>query len=171
MVNIQRPTKIMGKPILNTDVPTDEQVLTFDSGDDNWQAEDGGGGAANTFVIGCNIFDIIADSTAEFSAPFSAQLLAIAEDQRQTVMPVACTAKNIVIEIDANTNADATVFTLRVNGADTALTVSVAAGTSGTFVFDADVSIAEEDLVSCEGDNSLNTGTIRWASWSVECQI
>jgi len=49
MVQIQKPTKIMNKDILDTDVPTDTQVLTFVSANDDWEAVDsGGGGEANT---------------------------------------------------------------------------------------------------------------------------
>ena len=49
MVLLQRPNKIMNKNILNTDVPTDGQVVTFVDADNNWQAVDSaGGGIAST---------------------------------------------------------------------------------------------------------------------------
>jgi len=49
MVLIQKPDKIMGKDIDETDTPTDTQVLTFASAKDQWDAQDaGGGGEANT---------------------------------------------------------------------------------------------------------------------------
>jgi len=41
------PDKIMGKNVDNTDIPTDTQVLTFDSGKDEWDAEDAGGGGSD----------------------------------------------------------------------------------------------------------------------------
>ncbi len=49
MVQIQKPTKIMNKDILDTDVPTNNQVLTFVSANDDWEAlSNPGAGEANT---------------------------------------------------------------------------------------------------------------------------
>jgi len=45
------PDKIMGKSVDNLDVPTDTQVLTFDSGKDQWDAEAGGGGGGSDFTV------------------------------------------------------------------------------------------------------------------------
>jgi len=47
---LMHPDKIMGKQVDNTDVPTDTQVLTFDSGKDQWDAEAGGGGGSDFTV-------------------------------------------------------------------------------------------------------------------------
>ena len=169
MVNIQRPTKIMGKPILNTDIPTDEQVLTFDSGDDNWQAEDGGGAALGKFIMGSIPFDIPVDGVKEYSGPFATSTLA-AESQRQLISPLAFTAKTLSLDISSNTNTDDTIFTIRKEGAGTALTITVAATLTGKFTFSTDVSFDKGDLMSLELDNTLNTESMRFDNWSVECE-
>jgi len=44
---LMQPPKIMGKNVDNTDTPTNTQVLTFDSGKDEWDAEDAGGGGSD----------------------------------------------------------------------------------------------------------------------------
>ena len=48
MPQVQRPNKIMNKDILNTDVPTDGQVVTFVNADNNWQAVDSAGGGISS---------------------------------------------------------------------------------------------------------------------------
>lgn len=47
---LMHPDKIMGKAVDNLDVPTNTQVLTFDSGKNQWDAEAGGGGGSDFTV-------------------------------------------------------------------------------------------------------------------------
>lgn len=69
------------------------------------------------------------------------------ETTAQTKFP-QCTIKEIRFQVTLNEqNADSTV-TLRLNGADTAITGTVAATTTGWFAFTGSVAVAENDLVS-----------------------
>lgn len=51
MVVVQRPNKIMGKPILGTDVPEDNEVVTYDDATGFWNAEAGGGSGTPFSVV------------------------------------------------------------------------------------------------------------------------
>lgn len=69
-----------------------------------------------------------------------------AEAVQQTASP-PCTMQEMKVQVQTNTlNADAT-FTFRLNGADTALTLTVPAGATGIFTVQASVPIADNDLV------------------------
>jgi len=48
MVIIQRPNKIMGKAIDQTDIPVDNDALTFVAASDKWEAVAGGGGGGQS---------------------------------------------------------------------------------------------------------------------------
>ena len=161
----------MGKVIDNQDVPTDTQALTFDSSSDEWKAEDGGGGGANNFIIGLNSFDIVADNTIEFIAVQGFTTFATAENQRTWFVPMAFTVKNMVIQVNSNINTDVTIFTFRVEAADTALTISVPALTSGLFTVTEDVAVAKDDRIALEVDNTPNNESLRFASHSYQCEV
>ncbi len=160
----------MGKVIDNQDVPTDTQALTFDSASGEWKAEDGGGGSAE-FVIGQHMFDLLLDSTIEHGSFFSQVAFTASENQREWIAPMAFTLKNFVVDVDSNTNADVTVFTVRLNLASTALTLTYEAGISGKMTVTTDVSIAKDDTLSMRGDNSLNTESIRVMTYSCRCTV
>ncbi len=89
---------------------------------------------------------------------------------RETLVDAAYTGVTIRGNISANTNDAATTLTLRVNQADTALSASIAANTTGEFSDTATVSIVSGDDVSIElglldlgHDDSL---TLDW--WTFE---
>lgn len=73
----------------------------------------------------------------------------------QTPSP-PCTFQEMKVRIRGNTMIDNTVFTLRVNGVNTALTLTVPAGANGTFTVQASVSVADNDLVCLQIDASAS---------------
>ena len=70
------------------------------------------------------------------------------ESQMQLKIPKAGTLKNPVVRITSNTRTTASTFTLRKNGVDTAMVVTIPIATSGTFKDTTNfISIAADDLV------------------------
>jgi len=63
---LMHPDKIMGKAVDNTDVPTNTQVLTFDSGKDQWDAEAGGGGGGSDFTVRIPLVMEVPEGTVGF---------------------------------------------------------------------------------------------------------
>lgn len=168
MVVVQRPGKIMGKPIDGSDTPTDTQVVTYDDASGLWIADTGGG--VSKFIIGSAIEDTAADSNTEYCAPFGQLGFSTSESQRGFIAPFAFTLKSLKMDLLANTNTANTIVTIRVDAVDTALTITVPASTGGEHTVDADVAVAEDAQISFEVDNTLNTGTFSIDSWSCECQ-
>lgn len=91
------------------------------------------------------------------------------EAQMQTKIPKAGTLKNGVIRITSNTRNGTTVYTLRKNSADTALTTTVPATTSGTFKDTTHfISIAANDLVAWKSVLGGSTGSVTPQSTHIE---
>lgn len=85
------------------------------------------------------------------------------EDNAEIISPFAFTASELHYFISANTNAvSAATVTLRKNGADSALVVSVAALATGlkAETSPTSVSVAADDTLSCESDNPDPAGSI-----------
>lgn len=131
----------------------------------------GGGSGTSTFVIGSTRYETVADSTIEYTGPFTSLALTATGSQRRWTAPFAFTAKKLMLSIPTNTNLDVTVCVIRVNTTDSALTISVPASTSGKFSVSADVAIAEEDDIILKFDNSLNTGSFIYSDFGVECEV
>jgi hypothetical protein len=71
------------------------------------------------------------------------------ETNVQNVCPSACTAKNGRIRILTNGSTSNVAYTLRVNGADTALVITITASTTGIFSDATNtVSVAASDLIN-----------------------
>lgn len=87
---------------------------------------------------------------------------AVTESNNQT----ACspyTMREMKINVIANTLDGNAVFTFRLNGGDTSLTVTVGAGVTGIAKFSQNVAIADDDLVCLEVDTSAaSSGAINW---------
>jgi len=79
----------------------------------------------------------------------------------QTKALAAFTASNLSIYLDSNGNNGTSSWTLRSNGADTALTVSIGAGVSGRLSDTTNnVSVALNDLINYEFTTGGSSGTI-----------
>lgn len=70
------------------------------------------------------------------------------ESLGQYVAPKAGTISRIKGKIFANILDDTTTITLRINGVDTALTVTIPAGSTADFTIPGSVAVAEDDLIS-----------------------
>jgi hypothetical protein len=54
--------------------------------------------------------------------------------QARTVVPIACIGKNLTVNIGAQPASGSAVFTIRIDGVDTAYTLTIAAGSvTGTY--------------------------------------
>ena len=170
MVVVQRPNKIMGKPILGTDVPADNEVVTFDSATGFWNAEAGGGSSTpSKFIIGNLGNDPITDNVVAYAGVFDFEDVAWTtfESSKRFVIPFNCTIKNIHMYLDTHTGqTNAVQYMVRKNGLDTALSVTPTLNTTGDFSNAADVDFDEGDLLTIKADNTGNTGTLIPRSWS-----
>jgi len=80
----------------------------------------------------------------------------------------ACTLKKLYVNVVANSGNGNAIFTVRKNGADTALTLTVGAEQTGVFSVTADVSVSNGDLLALELDQSgVSSGTISAFTHSV----
>ena len=89
-----------------------------------------------------------ADVGGETDFPHRAGMATSAyESMAQTKFP-KCTIKEIRFHVVLNEQTDVSTITLRKNGVDTAITVSVPATTTGWFSATGSVDVAENDLIS-----------------------
>lgn len=83
---------------------------------------------------------------------------------RNTIMPVAGSIKNWAINVGNQPATGSLVFTLRVNAATTAMTITIAAGSLSNKYYNTttSISVAQGDLVSFQAQNNASTasGTI-----------
>jgi hypothetical protein len=112
--------------------------------------------------LACDGSNLTSASTTSYF-PLSGQTTGVTsvEANAQHKIKKAGTFKNLCISITSNARTTDTVFTLRLNGADTALTVTVAGGAAG-FTEDTSntVSVAVDDLLDFKTVTSTGTGTL-----------
>ena len=92
------------------------------------------------------------------------------ERNRQTVIPRACRVQNLTIVTGTSQPGTGTmVFTIRKNGVDTALTVTVGANAAaGTFSDNTNsVAFAAGDLISLKSVNNAGTNAAELTAWSI----
>ena len=96
------------------------------------------------------------------------------EANMQAILPVACTVKNLFFRTTTTQPADGSfVITVRKNGADTALTLTVAANAAAATFSDLvnTVSFAAGDLINLSlVNNSPATNSATYTHWAVLCQ-
>ncbi len=103
----------------------------------------------------------IAGTTTEYAAPFLIDTDAT-EALRQVVMPRAATLRNLRVLVAGTQPSDGTlVLTVRKNGVDTALTVTVpAGGTAGQYADTVNAAtFAQGDVVSISVTNNASSGS------------
>lgn len=122
----------------------------------------GGGGGAEQGLLGFTSAGTIGASTTRYVAPNAYANIANTSEALVAIRwRVAGTIKNLNVAAAANSRSDATVITLRVNGADTALTVSITAGQTTNFADTThEVAIADGDTVCFSIVCGGGTGTI-----------
>ena len=89
-------------------------------------------------------------------------LAAVANEfARNTIIPVAGTLKNWAINVGNQPSTGNLVFTLRVNSVNTAMTITIAAGSLSNKYYNTttSVSVAQGDLVSFQAQNNASTST------------
>lgn len=91
------------------------------------------------------------------------------ESAAQFVTPRAGLARKLNVRIRLNTLDNNAVFTLRVNGVSTSITVTVSAGQTGVFVDSTNsVSVSAEDLIVLSADTTAaSSGSITIGSYSM----
>lgn len=176
-------------PIANSLTGTFEDTTNTDTvaaGDKlNYRSSTGGATGTMTYTIMSCIFDattnyvtkLVCDGTNMTTAgltvyfPVSGQTagLTSTEANVQHRIKKAGTLKNLCISSTSNTRTTDTVFTMRVNGVDTALTCPVV---GSTFGFDEDtthtVSVAVDDLIDFRVTSGSGTGTLGLTNLMVE---
>jgi len=93
------------------------------------------------------------------------------ENNRQTLITRNCLVSNFVVVTSSNQPASGSlVFTIRKNGADTALVITLSAVTvAGTYSNTSDVvSFSAGDLISLKGVNNATTNSAGLIAWSIK---
>lgn len=115
----------------------------------------------------------IAASTTGFAPIVSTSSFVAAtnENERQFVIPYAGTIKNLYVVTSNGQSATGTyVFTIRKNGTNTAMVVTITAGAgSGTFTdLSNTFTVAAGDLISMQAVNNATAPSAKLISWSVQ---
>ena len=125
----------------------------------------GGSSEKVQYQLGTEINDQTVDNTIEYCCPFGQSLAS--EIVRRYGMPESGTFKSMLVWVEMSVGeTNGVVYTLRVNGVDTALTVTQTVNTTGFYEVVADVTVSKNDLISFEVDNSGNFGGTRTGSVS-----
>ena len=121
----------------------------------------GGGSSASKFQMNNTLQNDFSNGVYYVNIGGSG-LESTAESQRQMTMMIAGTLKKLLIDVQGhNTGTNPVAVTVRINGVDTLLLLSVPVDTTGIFSADVDIAVAEDDLVSVEVDNTGNSGLFR----------
>ena len=151
---------------------------TIASGDEvNYQMVAGTGGAI-AFVHAGTVFDattnrsmIYVASTLESRSAAATRHASIGggdetssgEDNAETTMLVAGTARNMSVRVLTNPRSGTSTFLLRKNNADTALTLSIGAGATGYFEDASNtVAVAADDEICFGNTVGTGSGSMQW---------
>lgn len=176
-------------PIANSLTGTFEDITNTDTvtAGDKWNYQSTTGGATGTMnytVMSC-IFDAtsnyvtklvcdgqnLSTASTSFYFPLSGQMTGVTsvEANAQQRVKKAGTLKNLCVSNSANARITDTVFTMRLNGADTALTATIAAG---AIVFAEDttnsVSVAVDDLIDFKAVTGTGSGSFTLDNLMIE---
>lgn len=110
-------------------------------------------------------------STTAFAPIGSTSNFNATENNRQGIIPRPALVSNLVIvTATAQSGTGSIVFTVRKNGVDTALTITIAAGTAaGTFTDSTNsVLFAANDLISLKAVNNATANSTQLIAWSIK---
>lgn len=119
-------------------------------------------------VTNFQTFAYMGSSNAASSAVF-----AVAETERQAIIPIAGTLKNFVVRTaDAQPGDGSVILTVRINGVDTGITITIAAGAAaGTFSDTTNTAaVVVGDLVSFSGVNASASNSALFWQWAIAIQ-
>jgi collagen type VII alpha len=140
--------------------PSSGQVLTATSSTAaTWQTPSGGG-AASIFSMSYNSSTVSSSATNYFSLNGGTATGNATEANRQCIVPRSGTVSALYIKTGTTHSASGSiVFTVRLNGADTALTLTIAASTAaGTFSDTTNsFSVSAGDLLTLKAANGSGT--------------
>jgi len=134
----------------------------------------GGGGGGGTTVVNAAFFLGFLNASKSGASVSYFPLGYITESGNEAVVaaPIGtCKFLKVYVQVRQNTLLDGPcVITLRVDGADTLLTVTIPAGETGLFTATADVEVSENSLVCYKNDTSGSMGGIigYTISWKVQ---
>ena len=118
--------------------------------------------AQNLLPLAWQGSDQCIDNTIEWVCPFSSGAFTNAEVLRRYPMHADGTLKSMYVYVELSSGeTNGIPYTVRVNGADTALTVTQTLNTTGIFEVIADVAVLKEDFISFQCDNTGNFGGTR----------
>jgi hypothetical protein len=127
-----------------------------------------------SIIAGLSSPSIMSTASSTYYAPFNsmghADGVITTESQAQVKNRGAATAKNLTVFVQGNGRGTATLVTLRVNGADTAMSISIPGGGTSVFVEGTphNISIADGDLVDVAVALGTGGGGIIISSIAVE---
>lgn len=91
------------------------------------------------------------------------------EDGLRNVVPFAGTIKNLHVQVNTNTLDVPVAFTIRLNGAATALTTSITAAATGTFSDTTNsFKVVAGDVINTQHVTAAGTGSASQVFWAVE---
>lgn len=126
-----------------------------------------GGVSSNQYVLGWQASDQCIDNTIEYCAPFSTTFTT-AEILRQFAIPENGTLKSFLVYVELSSGeTNGIPYTVRIDGVDTALTVTQTLNTTGIYEVVADVPVTKNEKMSFQCDNTGNFGGTRTGSIAV----
>jgi len=120
----------------------------------------GGGGSAKQVYVAGNFSH--SSGSNRFMA-LSNDLTAATEGPTQMRMPLAGKINYLNIHLDVNTDPTNRTYLIRLNGADSALTVEVTGSTAGDYNETTEVTFAVGDLITIQvpGTTNVHQGTVQ----------
>lgn len=162
-------------------VGSNGQILTADSGEAlgvKWADASAGGAGAIFSTVNATGTGSVAASTTVYGAFGAAQNtnglnFSGTESTRQMLIPTACTLRNFYARTSSTQDSSgALVLTLRVNGADTGVVVTVPADAAAGIFSDTThtASVSAGDLLSFSLSNAAGATSAVVLQWAAVCQ-
>lgn len=139
-------------------IGTAGKFLKSDGTDISWETPNYTTNTNNMILSGWHVTGITIGGT-RYKAYASAGAYRSTESEASEIIPVNCTFKNLYARFTRQNTLDgASVFTVMKNGVATALTLSIASGSTATTSNTNDVSFSAGDLCSVRMDGTASTG-------------
>jgi len=142
--------------------PLDKEVLTYDQPTDLWKNKPPIGGICQQLFLMASLqsFSYIQITTFQPLAGSTSYAGAFEVSAQHKV--VAGKFTKLRVQVTSNTLNQAVTIGLRVNGATSALQISIPTGATGWFELDKDVSVADGDLCNYITTSTATSGTVNF---------